>query len=142
MIDIETLKGEIETDPLGLGYAQHIDKGDDTSVADLLNSGAYEVDAVDEIVTPLSLLKVHESEFKSLAGDALLRLQCLMLAAQGGVRASQFPFSVVRKKQGTRAEVLFGSGTTVTHIEVAKALRNGYGYKPTVKAVEEVLNGR
>jgi len=138
-IDYEALRNEIETDPLGLGYAGK----SDIEIAALLNEVRDTIEI--EVTIPYSADEIVEAidpdELAALSVDDKETLQTLLVTGQinlskPNIRAileSIFPAGTVTydnlqklyKRKGSRAEQLFGCGVRVHHLDVARALRGG-----------------
>lgn len=143
-INFVALKNEINNDPKSLGYAAFTEIGDDQSVANLLNAigegGDFQID--NEPVSPSKVVAViSQVDFDVLTPTALQKLQFLLSLSGGldladssvlGLVSSVFPADgatrtallLLSKRQGCRAEVLFGNGVRVSAADVAQALRN------------------
>lgn len=141
-VDYAALKAEIEKDPAGLGYKAFNDKGSDQQIADLLNlpraGNTFETQrssvTVNEFVAALD-----PGEFLSMAGENLQRLQVVLLASAiqindsntfvilekifQGQTATLSALTALQKREGSRAEVLFGAGVVATVNDISKALR-------------------
>lgn len=134
-INYPALLTEITTDPRTLGYAGK----SDSQIADLLNTPgasaetifkAYTdtADVVAGIVrTEWNSLAAQEKQFLDLlcgspklkTGDANLRTSMAGIFANG--TTSRANLIAAASKPAARAEVLFGEGTTVSHLDVARA---------------------
>lgn len=142
-IDYAALKTELGTDPAGIGYAASVAAGNDTETARLIN----EVRTVAPTFTinrgPVSSqLVVNEfdaTEFGLLVTNDLLRLSIvtqfgtvdLSDASTRQILGAIFPAGgptrtnliALATRACSRAEFLFGRGTEVSPVDVAKALR-------------------
>ena len=140
-IDYAALATEINTDPLALGYAAPKAAGNDAAVATLLNTigatAAYQVNR-EPISTAVFLSHVDSAGFLALLPTQLAQLQCLMVVQTidindastqailvgifGNPSATRTNIIAILKRQGSRAEVLFGRGVTVSSDDVARAM--------------------
>lgn len=137
------LRSEIQTDPAGVGYAPAAASGADGAVADLLNAAGVGVGysifrksvGVHEVIGA-----IDSANFASLTALQLAKLQLLFAGtadvdatdlntrniATGiftGMAATLANLAVLVKRQGSRAEVLWGDGTRVSADDVGHALR-------------------
>lgn len=139
----QELKTELTTDPASLGYAALIKVGSDGGLADALNlprSGASFAQFRSNVAPSEILHAVAPADFANANQLAVSKLQLILApgvvdASLANVRGSlQALFSgasqatrdallAVCTRQGSRAEKLFGPGTTVTPLEIAIALR-------------------
>jgi hypothetical protein len=144
-IDYVALATEINTDPTSLGYAQYLAVGDDTSIADILN--APKRNTVQSVSRSLNeLLSLMISAAVQLAStdaamqskwDRIIKLATsangvnpndstvqpiFNLAISDGL-LTQTQVDAFCKQPGSRAELLFGVGVVIQHLDVAKALR-------------------
>jgi len=141
MINYIDLLNEVQTDPQGLNYAPFIPTGSDQSIADILNlrnrAAIYRSN-----ITPKEILGcIIWSEYIALT-QAQRDLLALMFATNTIIDASlssvreafsevfSAPGSVsltnlatMAQRPGSRAEELFGVGTTISPTDVAIALR-------------------
>lgn len=139
-IDYAALKSEIQTDPIALGYASHVASGDDAGVAILLGATQQTININVGVVPAYKVFEaIVPAEWSALSADDKQRIQSIL--AMGDVdttgpntRAAfttAFPATTVTRtnltalltRKGSRAEQLFGAGTVVQHLDVAKALR-------------------
>jgi len=138
-IDYAKLKDEILNDPNGYGYAGK----SDIEIANILNQIREDIEI--EVTTPYSasdiLAAIDPAELEALTVDQKETLQTLLVAgsldlSKPNIRAvleSLFPSGTIThanlqalyRRKGSRAEQLFGCGTRVTHLDVARALRGG-----------------
>lgn len=142
---IQQLATEINTDPVGLGYAAHITAGRMGELARILNSTRTGVGQVwrDDLRGAEVLGALVWSEIASLSTNSWLALQSLLIPSTpidasnvrirnifGGLfPAGSFPqtnanlSAIGQKASPSRAEELWGYGTTVTPEDVIRALR-------------------
>lgn len=140
-INYAALATEINTDPLTLGYATPKAAGNDQAIAILLNAvGAGASYQVNREAIPVALLFVNidATEFLALSDIKLQQLQAVLAAVSidlndastrailigifGNPSVTRTNLTAILKRQGSRAEVLFGRGTTITSNDVARAL--------------------
>lgn len=140
-ITLAALKSEIQSDPTGVGYAAPVAAGADGAVADLLNAAgagvAYSIYrksvGIHEIIAA-----IDATNFGSLAALQVAKLQ-LLFAGTGnldatdantraiatgiftGMTATLTNLAALVKRQGSRAEVLWGDGARVTADLVSQA---------------------
>lgn len=140
-VSYSALKNEIINDPNGLGYSTPYNLGNDDGVAALLNSvGAGAAYSIFKNSVPIAdLLKNFvPAEFNALTAVQVAKLQLLFagsatidpsdantrsifqtfLSAATGTLTN---FAALIKRQGSRAEVLFGIGTSISGSDVAAA---------------------
>lgn len=141
-IDRAALKSEITTDPAALGYAALVAAGDDAGVAAALNLAragtayqqyrgplpAYQVVNATDPADWAALTAQEKQRYQTLTGagqvdtsNANLRAMFSAMFPAGSTTRANLTNLALR--QGSRAEVLFGPGTTITHADVAAALR-------------------
>jgi hypothetical protein len=140
-IDYAAMRSEIVTDPAGVGYAAPYAAGNDDGVAALLNAvGAGAAYSVYKKSVPVRDLvaSIDPTNFAALTALQLAKLQLLFTGAatldasdantrtivQGvfsGMAATLTNFAVLVKRQGSRAEVLWGDGARVSADDVSKA---------------------
>ncbi len=137
VFSVAALKTELLTDPSGIGYSVPYQGGDDGGTSDLLNAiregGAYQVDR--DPVPPQRVFEVIDAEeYAALTVTDLARLQTaftvpllnLAVSSVQAILTGIFPNGSVTnlnilalsKRQGSRAEVLWGIGTGVTPNQV------------------------
>jgi hypothetical protein len=147
-MDYTALKNEITNDPLNLGYAVFVTAGNDQAIADLLNAatgvGAATVTVpamsrdnfMTAIIPALIVLPALSTTIQS-KWDRILAvvraasiinisdpsIQALLGAAVSDNVLTSDQVSVIGQRTGSRAEVLFGAGTTVTNSDISFALR-------------------
>jgi hypothetical protein len=141
-IDYAALASEINTDPAALGYAAPKAAGNDQGVANLLNAvgagAGFQVNR-EPISTAFFLSNVAAAEYLALTAVKLAQLQCIVAAQTvdindastqamligvfGNPSATRTNIIAILKRQGSRAEVLFGRGTVITVNDISKALR-------------------
>jgi hypothetical protein len=139
------LKTELETDPLSLGYNVppdfYVTNNNDAALAPMLNEvrtgAAFQVN---NVISSAKLWEVIVSdELTALAATqrTLLQIALMVTSFDLGITEVQkklgdiFPagsvtrsnLQALQKRQGSRAEVLFGRGTTIRIADVACALR-------------------
>jgi hypothetical protein len=133
--DLLKLKEEIETDPLGLGY-----DADDPHCAELLNevNGDYSIDreAVDGQELQMAVV-INEyaalSDIQRMGWQAIIsagsgiiavsdaRVKAQIAAIWGPGTTTRANLILLQTRSGSRAEVLFGSGVRVSHLDVGMA---------------------
>lgn len=139
-IDYTALANEINTDPTSIGYAPLVTSGDDAGIAALLNQVRAGT-SITKSYIPLEdvLAAIVKTEFDSLttanktvvdqfcrgtrikSGEANMRTTMAALFGSGTTtRANLIALST---RTGSRAEVLFGENTLISHADVARALR-------------------
>lgn len=151
-LDYGALKTEIQTDPLGYGYAGYLAAHEPENVAAALNKvrdgtdgkptiqvrrldvAAIEVleavDTRDFVASPNAL---QASWFESITQNATIRLANTdgtqnriknnLDRILNDTQGSQTRLNALAKRNGSRAEQLFGPGAVVTTADVAAALR-------------------
>lgn len=145
-MDYVALHTELTTDPNGYGYAPLIAIGNDAGLADLLNQPRAAISIARPDVTPLEVLEaikvtdfvsnanvLYASWFESLTQFASLRIlkadgtdtrvMTNLMSILSNGSASETRLRALASRQGSRAEQLFGPGATVTHMDIATALR-------------------
>jgi hypothetical protein len=141
-IDPAALATEIQQDADALGYAASVVAGNDQAVADALNlvrAGATFQVSREPISTAFFLSNVAPAEFLALTAVKLAQLQCIVAAQSvdindastqamlvgifGNPSATRTAIIAILKRQGSRAEALFGRGAVVSASDVSKALR-------------------
>lgn len=143
-IDYAVLRTEMETDPNGYGYAPLLAAGADQALADMLNEVRASIDikradiSSGEVFHAIALgdLKSNPNSFEAQWWGALLnRSDAIRLVNEDGtatpVRAnvlqvvtgstSRTRLAALETRKGSRAEQLFGAGTSVRHEDVMKA---------------------
>lgn len=148
MIDYAALKGELQLDPQGMGYAALILDGNDAALAALLNETRPAILMERETVRSSEFMDaIHPTEFGTLTALQLNRLSFfLTMFSSQGREAGGIPLKranvrlmldaifttnpvtkaalvTLRQRAGSRAEQLFGADTQVRHEDVAIALR-------------------
>lgn len=138
-VSLSALKTELTTDPTGLGYAAHIASGVTEELAKILNQprsailfdrlsvAAFEIF---EAVAPTEWPAVPSAEKQRV--QIVLSMGTVNLKGANTRAALQAAFDLspitkanilaLIKRQGSRAEELFGEGTSVTHLDVGEAL--------------------
>ncbi len=127
------LKTELLTDPLGLGYSTALTAGDDNTLADMLNQvregGGFQVNR--DPVTPGAIFGVIDpDEYAGLTSTNLQRLATaftvptinlgddsildIMTGIFPGGSLTNQAIVTLSKRQGSRAEVLWGTGLVIT----------------------------
>lgn len=143
-MDYAALKTEIQTDPLGLGYdvspTFYVTNEDDMAVAGLLNEvgGSSETIEPDFVSAADAQAAVLGSEWAGLSDvkqrgwlaivglgeipvkNANIRAQITAIWDPGTTRDNLI---ALQTRDASRAEALFGEGVTVSHTDVAIALR-------------------
>ncbi len=139
----EELRAELEGDPLSLGYAAYLHLGDDASVAGLLNArsgpGSGPVHATMSrdpfllAIIPAVMAIGSLGDAKKDSWDRILgvikaadvievgKVQGLLdLAVADGILSAEYR-ATIGVRAGSRAEVLFGVDTVVSHDSVGAA---------------------
>lgn len=137
-LNLAALTAEINADPKALGYVGK----SDSQIADLLNTPGLSAETIFKAYTdtPDVVACIVRSEWTALAaadkqflaevilaaptlktGDANLRAAVAGIFANG--TTSRANLIAAASKSASRAEVLFGENTTVSHQDVARALR-------------------
>ena len=141
VFSVSALQSELFLDPVRIGYAPWISAGDHNGVYDLVNrptsGGAFQVNR-DPVVPEIMFGEMDPADFEAMTTTQLARLQVLMvlpsinladtstkaivdgLFANGSVTRQQL--SLLQKREGSRAEVLWGEGCIVTLNQIAQAL--------------------
>ncbi len=142
-IDLVALKSELTADPLTLGYAPFVSGGNDTALVGLLNAvGAGANFAIFNPSIGLATLiaNIAPADFAALTALQLQQLQLLLAVGQldltqsniraivtaifaGSTTATKNAMTALAKRQGSRCEVLFGAGSSVSTRDIAVALR-------------------
>jgi len=152
-INYTALANEINTDPLAYGYAALVAAGSDVGVADLLNQvrngsdGKPAITARRADITPSEILEAIDNRdfaanpassllawFQALMGQRTIRLQTdagadtnvvanLRRLVTSNTNGSLTRLNAAATRNGSRAEQLFGAGTWIDPLDVAKALR-------------------
>lgn len=137
-INYTALANEINTDPRTLGYAGK----SDYDIAVIMNTPGASGETIFRTYTPTEdvVAAIVRSDYDSLVaagktylnevvlktskvktGDATLRTQIAQLFGAGTTTRTNL--TNVASKSATRGEVLFGENTSVTDVDVARALR-------------------
>jgi hypothetical protein len=147
-IDYTALGDELIKDPLGLGYlaAEKGSGGDDSAVAALINAIQPSIVIQRADISPQELFEAIFIEDINKTADAgqlaylsaLANLPAIRLTFDDGSQTfflkgltlvigdsngSMTRLFALAQRLGSRAEQLFGTGTVITHQDVAKALR-------------------
>jgi hypothetical protein len=147
-IDYAALKTELQTDPNSYGYAQYITSGQDSVLADMLNLARAAIQLPRPNVPPSELLEaISVDDFIASANqtilhgswlESLLQFQSIRILKENGSdtrvmtnimkilkngTASETRVRTLAVRNGSRAEQLFGPGVSITHMDVAQALR-------------------
>jgi len=137
---------ELTTDPQSLGYASLVASNSDKALADLLNDKTKggNIDRVRITSSELQSCVIATEGIALSVAQATLWSHLLIAAADGGVLMSdsqirnqiQQVFTAsgagttrakinnAQQRAGSRAEVLWGEGASVSHGDVSNALRN------------------
>jgi hypothetical protein len=143
-INYTDLRTELLTDPQSLGYAQYVSSGNDVALADLLNEKragvAYKIDretvkayeifeSVDKDEL-FALSNANNTKFQLILGmqdinlkGANTRASLGAIFGTGNAPLSRTAIISLQKRNGSRAEVLFGDGTSITISDISFALR-------------------
>jgi hypothetical protein len=147
-IDYAVLKTELQTDPRGMDYATPRAAGNDTTLADLLNSptgagsGTVTVPSLARndfllALAPAYLVLPSLSQALQAKWDRILAViraadridlanpsvQALLAQAVTDGVLTQAQVNALGQRVGSRAEVLFGAGTVVSIQDVGRALQ-------------------
>lgn len=142
-IDYPALNTEIRTDPVGIGYAPHVDSGNDVLVAALLNEVRVAAPTFSinrgEVPSQKVVNEFDAGEFGALVTEQLQRLSIMTQfgtvdlgdATVRQILGAIFPLGGVTRTNLTalstrscsRGEFLFGAGTVISAADVARALR-------------------
>ncbi|MFL6141664.1 MAG: hypothetical protein ACJ72N_07315 [Labedaea sp.] len=134
------LTAELNGDPAALGYAVLVATGDDAGVAAILNAptatnvfrnniGVHEVVAAIApadfaALTVLQVAKLQLLFTGTTTIDATsANTRALFVGIFAGMATSAASLTALASRPGSRAEVLFGTGTVVTASDVSLALR-------------------
>lgn len=141
-INYTALATEINTDPQALGYAPFVAAGNDVAIADALNLvrasididrdtiEAYEV--IDATVPAewTALNAAEKQRYQTITGagkinvkNANVRSSFLAMFAAGTTTRANL--AALQSRDGSRAEQLFGAGTSISITDVARALGRG-----------------
>jgi hypothetical protein len=151
-IDYKELQKELINDPLGLDYKKYIDVGNDVFLAAILNSKDGPGSQIIQInylskndflagMTPAALRLSGKDDPTQRKWDRILgfaqsldpinlirpQVQALFQNAINEGLLTQAEIDTFSKKRGSRAEVLFGEGSHITHTDIAIALRGNNG---------------
>jgi hypothetical protein len=147
-IDYVALRTELETDSNSYGYREWIDNGTDWALADLLNKVRAGISVPRRDVTPMEVIEaikvtdfisnataLYASWFESLTQFASIRIlkdngtdtrvmtNLMTLLVNGS--QSEVRLRALASRAGSRAEQLFGVGTSVSWQDVARAFGRG-----------------
>lgn len=141
-IDYAALNTEITIDPESLGYAFLITDGNDQGIADLLNAvssswpierdliEAYEVIDATDAGDWTALTAAERVRYQTITGAGQINVKSTNVRAAFGAMfgagtTTRANLLALQSRNGSRAEILFGSGTRITHTDVAIALGRG-----------------
>lgn len=138
---IDALRSELQLDPERIGYAPAVAAADHNTLFALINmtrsGGGFQVDR-DPVVPDRLFGEIEPADFEAMTVTELARLQVLMtlpaidladvstraivdgLFATGAVTRQKV--AILQKREGSRAEVLWGKGFIVTLNQIAQAL--------------------
>jgi hypothetical protein len=138
------LKLELLNDPAGIGYSSAVDSGDDQALANALNltraGAAYSI-YKNNIPVKDIIANIASADYASLTALQIAKLQLLFAGNNqfvdatdlntrnifvgifSGMSTTVANLGNLAKRQGSRAEVLYGYNTSVTTLDVARALR-------------------
>lgn len=151
-IDDVALKAELQNDPQTYDYAALIASGDDTGLAALLNKIRDGTDgeaailvrrrdvAPDELMEAIDTrdFKANPSVLEGSYLESVLQFRAITLSDDAGAdtrtkdnldrlilntNSSQTRLNALARRNGSRAEQLFGVDTTVSSDDIARALR-------------------
>ena len=143
LTSIVELAREIENDPMGLGYAPHLAAGSDSTLADILNAHTPPMTDVWRSLVPAREIVscLVPDEVRTLSATDISLLSAVLGA--GALDATSqntrdllfglFPSetcpltnknitTVLTKPFPSRAEALWGEGTIISSLDVARAL--------------------
>lgn len=137
MVDLQALNTELTTDPEGLGYS-----GSDARDADLMNDRGRSSETLMRRAIPMGevyaqvewidewlvLDEVRREGFRQITCSEFLdatspRIQAALEAIFGSGSDTWANLAAIATRSASRAEVLFGEGTSVHHLDVAAARR-------------------
>lgn len=141
MIDYFTLRTELINDPLHLGYSGYLATNDYISTANLLDkigSGSAFTVWRNDIAPKEVVNNILPADFIKITAQQYYQLSTLFVAAPidatlsgirtnfgivfSGASGTVANLTALAERQGSRAEVLFGDGTTLTDADVREAL--------------------
>jgi len=141
-MDFAALKAEVQTDPVGLGYAIHLASGSLSPIVALLTAAragvtvfrgvipAYEVINATVTAEWTTLTAAEKQRYQTITGagqvdtaNANVRAAFLAMFAAG--TATRTALVALASRPGSRAEELWGAGVVVSAEDVARALREG-----------------
>jgi hypothetical protein len=134
------LASEINSDPTGLGYAQHVASGDDAGIAAILNTVGTTKVFRNDIAVHEVINAIVAADFAALTQVQLSKLtlfftatnvidatnantRTIFLAIFTGMAGTITALTALAQRNGMRAEVLWGVGTVITAGNVSFALR-------------------
>ena len=140
------LRAELLTDTGGLGYAAYVTANNDVTLAELLNDKtkggnidktkvtAAELQSCVIATEGISLsvaqsalwqhILIAASDGGVILSDAQIRNQILQVFTAGGAGTTRSKVGALQQRAGSRAEALWGEGTTVSAGDVSRALRD------------------
>lgn len=141
-MDLTALKIELQTDPAGLGYGPHLLTGSYSPVVGLLTAAragvtvfrgvipAYEVINATEPAEWTALSAAEKQRYQTLTGAGEVdvsnaNVRAAFSAMFGVGTATRAALIALATRPGSRAEQLWGVGTSVSAEDVARALREG-----------------
>ncbi|MEO0166747.1 MAG: hypothetical protein ABIL39_11495 [candidate division WOR-3 bacterium] len=139
-IDYITLKNEFVNDPRGYGYTIYWENGQDWKLAELINEVRNNIKIDRELVNAYEVFEcIVPEEWAALTTQEKERIRLILAMGQVNLKgantraAFQAAFGTgtttranlinLLKRNGSRAEELFGAGTSITWEDVAKARR-------------------
>jgi hypothetical protein len=147
-MDYTALKNEITNDPLSLGYAVFVTAGNDAAIAAILNmaTGPGAATVTDATMPRDDFMLAITPSLISLPGlsttiqskwDRILAvvraadtinisdpaIQALLGASVADGVLTSDQVAAIGQRTGSRAEVLFGAGTTIMNTDISFALR-------------------
>jgi hypothetical protein len=139
VIDYTVLNTELTNDPKNRGYAVPMAAGDTGEVARLLNEQLPTESVERASITPQEAqAAVDVADFKALTAGAQRawlaivglpevpvknpQIRAQVAAIWGPGTATRANLVALQTRDASRAEVLFGEGISVTHLDVARAL--------------------
>lgn len=140
-MDYTALLSEIQNDPQSIGYAAYVSAGNDVMVATLLNQiragGAYQIyrGVIDsyEVINNTApsewsaLTAAEKQRYQTITGAAKvdtanINVRSNFVSMFSGGSLTRTSLSNMAQRQGSRAEILWGAGITVSSNDIARAL--------------------
>jgi hypothetical protein len=140
------LRAELLTDSVSLGYAPFVASNNDMALADLINDKtkggnidktkitAAELQSCVVATEGISLsvaqstlwqhILIAAADGGVLLSDSQIRNQILLVFTANGAGTTKSKINALQQRPGSRAEALWGEGTTVSAGDVSHALRD------------------